>query len=57
MIYACQTKCCHFLFCGSEHQTACPDCGHKRIRPATQKERAVFFRLRTEFLPEERKSG
>ena len=45
MIYACQTKCCHFLFLASDRAQTCPDCGHKRIRPATRSERAEFFRL------------
>ena len=29
MIYCCQTKCCHFVFAGGTHQSACPDCGKK----------------------------
>ena len=45
MIYACQTKCCHYLFLGSDRAQTCPDCGHKHIRPATRSERAEFFRL------------
>ena len=57
MIYCCQTKCCHYLFCGSEQQTPCPDCGHKRIRPATREERAAFFRQRTALLAAERRPG
>ncbi len=57
MIYACQTKCCHYLFCGSQRETACPDCGKKQIRPATRGERTEFFRLRTEFLPTGKRSG
>ena len=57
MIYCCQTKCCHYLFCGSEQQTTCPDCGHKRIRPATREDRAAFFRQRTALLAAERRPG
>lgn len=57
MIYACQTKCCHFLFPGSERTAACPDCGKKRIRPATREERAAYFRQRTEALAGARRSG
>nr|WP_308506613.1 hypothetical protein [uncultured Agathobaculum sp.] len=57
MIYCCQTKCCHFLFPGGTHQSACPDCGKKRIRPATREECAAYFRQRTEALPPARRSG
>ena len=57
MIYACQTKCCHFLFLGSERTAACPDCGKKHIRPATREERAAYFRQRTEALAGARRSG
>lgn len=44
MIYACHAKCCYFIFRGSAHQTACPDCGKKQIRPANRSERAAYFR-------------
>ena len=57
MIYCCQTKCCHFLFHGSGHTASCPDCGKKRIRPATREERAAYFRQRTEALYSTRRSG
>ena len=57
MIYCCQTKCCHFLFHGSGHTASCPDCGKKRIRPATRAECAAYFRQRTEALYSTRRSG
>lgn len=57
MIYACQTKGCHYLFVGSQRQQACPDCGKPRIRPAKRDERAAYFRLRTEFAPIKSKPG
>ena len=57
MIYCCQTKCCHFVFAVGTHQSACPDCGKKRIRPATREECAAYFRQRTEALPPARRSG
>lgn len=57
MIYTCETKCCHYLFAGSQHRLTCPDCGKKRIRPATRDERETYFRLRTEFSAAARRSG
>ena len=33
MIFCCQTKCCHFLFQGSDRTTTCPDCGKKKHPP------------------------
>ena len=57
MIYTCETKGCHFLFLGSEHESACPDCGKKRVRPATRAERAAFFRRRAEFPAESKRLG
>ena len=57
MIYTCETKGCHFLFLGSEHESACPDCGKKRVRPATRAERAAFFRQRAEFPAESKRLG
>lgn len=57
MIYSCQTKCCHYIFLGSDQQRACPDCGKHQIRPATALERAEFFRRHTDALPQHRRSG
>ena len=57
MIYCCQSKCCHFLFYGSIHESTCPDCGQKRIRPATRAERAAYFRQRAEAHAPARRSG
>jgi len=36
MIYMCDS--CHFLFSRTSPTDQCPDCGKKRIRPATPKE-------------------
>ena len=57
MIYTCQTKCCHFIFLGSEQQRTCPDCGKPHIRPATAAERTEFFRRQTAALPRHRQSS
>ncbi len=57
MIYTCQTKCCHYVFIGSEQQTACPDCGKKHIRPATPAERAAYFRRQTALLTGKQRLG
>ena len=57
MIYCCQAKCCHYIFFGSGRPTACPDCGSRRIHPATREERAAYLRRRTEALSPARRSG
>ena len=57
MIFCCQTKCCNFLFQGSDRTTTCPDCGKKNIRPATREERIAYFHQRTEALVRARHSG
>ena len=57
MIYSCQTKCCHYIFLGSEQQRACPDCGKPQIRPATAAERAEFFHRHTAAIVRRRRSG
>ncbi|WP_373164877.1 hypothetical protein [Agathobaculum sp. Marseille-P7918] len=57
MIYSCQTKCCHYIFRGSEQQRTCPDCGKQQIHPATAAERAEFFHRHTADLVKHRRSG
>lgn len=57
MIYTCESKGCHFLFQGAEGVKACPDCGKKRIRPATRSECAELFRRRSERLSQRQKPG
>lgn len=57
MIYTCENKGCHFLFQGAEGAKACPDCGKKRIRPATSAERAELFRRLSETLPAHKRPG
>lgn len=57
MIYTCQTKCCHYIFPGSEQQRTCPDCGKPLLRPATAAERAEYFRRRTADLTRRRRPG
>lgn len=43
MIYICTAKNCHYLFRGGRHETICPDCGGRTIRPAGRTERMEFF--------------
>lgn len=57
MIYSCKTKCCHYIFRGSEQQRTCPDCGKQQIHPATASERAEFFHRHTADLVKHRRSG
>lgn len=57
MIYTCESKGCHFLFQGAEGAKSCPDCGKKRIRPATSAERAELFQRRSETLPAHKRPG
>lgn len=57
MIYTCQTKCCHYIFPGSEQQRTCPDCGKTQLRPATTAERAEYFRRQSIILTQHRRPG
>lgn len=56
MIYTCQTKCCHYIFPGSEQQRTCPDCGKPHIRPSSATERIEYFRRQTNALVQHRRS-
>lgn len=48
MIYICERKSCQYLF-DSDSPDICPDCGSKRIRPASQEEQETYYHYRQEF--------
>ena len=48
MVYACDN--CHFLFSRVSPIDRCPDCGKKRIRPATTEETEEFEKRKTDDL-------
>lgn len=48
MIYACDSPMCHYLFSADDSPERCPDCGHDKIRPATDQEQAEYEACRRE---------